>query len=126
MAPQRTVVDHQVRSDRVELDSQHLRKPLLTTSCAFGRKIHRRRGALFTATARSATINHNNLETCELLPLILGTARDGFESEFLLRARRGNEAAAGASHSSRAARGPAIYSPRSTRFLPCCIKPSPT
>ena len=47
---------------------------------------------LFTAKARGATINHNNLATYELRTLILGTQRGGFESEFLLRARRGSEA----------------------------------
>jgi hypothetical protein len=85
MAPQRTVVDHRA------LDSE-LRKPLLATSCAAYRKIRLSRGALFTPSAQSATINHNNLDTCELPALILGTRRDEFESEFLLRARRGSGA----------------------------------
>jgi hypothetical protein len=78
MAPPRTAED--------------LRKPLPATSCASGRKILWSSGALFTASAQSATINHNNLDTRELLALILGTPRAGFESEFLLRARRGSEA----------------------------------
>ena len=85
MAPRCTVDDHRA------LDSE-LRKPLLATSCASDRKIRRSRGALFTRSVRSATINHNNLDTCELPALILGKRRGGFESEFLLRARRGNEA----------------------------------
>src|SRR6478672_8091757 len=85
MAPQRTVLDHRV------LDSE-LRKPLLATSCAAYQKIRPSRSGLFTESARSATINHNNLDTCELPALILGKQRGGFESEFLLRARRGNEA----------------------------------
>ena len=85
MAPQRTVLDHRV------LDSE-LRKPLLATSYAAYQKIRPSRSVLFTESARSATINHNNLDTCELPALILGKRRGGFESEFLLRARRGNEA----------------------------------
>ena len=85
MAPQRTVVDHRT------VDSE-LRKPLLATSCAAYQKICRSRRALFTQSAPSATINHNNLDTCESPALILGTRRGGFESEFLLRARRGSEA----------------------------------
>ena len=80
MAPQRTVFDHRV-------PDSDLRKPLLATSCAADRKIRRSCRVLFTDGARSATINHNNLETCELPALILGTRRGGFESEFLLRER---------------------------------------
>ena len=106
MAPQRTVVDHRA------LDSE-LRKPLLAMSCAASRKIRRSRSALFTESPQSATINHNNLDTCELPALILGKRRGGFESEFLLRARRGNEAGRprSASCPSHAARTLAIHSP---------------
>ena len=106
MAPQRTVFDHRVP------DSE-LRKPLLATSCAADRKIRRSRRVLFTDGARSATINHNNLDTCELPVLILGMQRGGFESEFLLRARRGNEAGRrrSANCPSHAARTLAIHSP---------------
>jgi hypothetical protein len=85
MAPQRTVFDHRA------LDSE-LRKPLLATSCAAYQKIRRSCNALFTENAQSATIKHNNLDTYELPALILGMRRGGFESEFLLRARRGSEA----------------------------------
>jgi hypothetical protein len=106
MAPQRTVLDHRV------LDSE-LRKTLLATSCAVYQKICPSPKALFTESVRSATINHNNLETCELPALILGTRRGGFESEFLLRARRGNEAGRRRSANclSHAARALAIHSP---------------
>ena len=101
MAPQCTVVDH--RAPESELG-----KPLSATSCAPDRKICRSRKALFTQSVRSATINHNNLDTCELPALILGAQRDGFETEFLLRARRGSEAGRrrGTGCLSRAPRGP--------------------
>src|SRR4029450_10285497 len=68
---------------------------------------------LFTASVRSATINHNNLATCELRALILGTQRGEFESEFLLRARRGSEAdrRSDGDRRSRTAQTPAIHSP---------------
>jgi hypothetical protein len=94
MAPQRTAED--------------LRNPLFATSCASGRKIRRGSGALFTGGVESATINHNNLDTCALPALISGTQRDGFESKFLLRVRRGSEAGrhTGTDCLSRATRGP--------------------
>jgi len=114
MAPQRTVLDHRV------LDSE-LRKPLLATSCAAHQNIRPSRSGLFTESARSATINHNNLDTCELPALILGKRRGGFESEFLLRARRGNEAGRrrSANCPSHAARTLAIHSPcsRAVSFM---------
>jgi hypothetical protein len=87
-----TQVAHGDSAGRLKLDGRELRKPLFAMSCAFGRKIYRSHVPLFTASARSATINHNNLATCELCALILGTQRGGLESEFLLRARRGSEA----------------------------------
>ena len=131
MAPQPTAVDYAfspgprlrrtslVGLTSVEPDWQELRKPLLATSCAADRKIRRSRRVLFTDGARSATINHNNLETCELPALILGTRRGGFESEFLLRARRGNEAGRrrSANCPSHAARTLAIHSPCSRGAL---------
>jgi hypothetical protein len=43
---------------------------------------------LFTGSAPSATINHNNLDTCNMSALILGIPGGGFESGILLRARR--------------------------------------
>jgi len=110
MAPQRTVVDHRA------LDSE-LRKPLFAMSCAACRKIRQSRRAPFTQSAWSATINHNNLDTCESPALILGTQRGGFKSEFLLRARRGSEAGrrGGTTCLSRAPRSHAIHSLCSTR-----------
>jgi len=118
MAPQRTVVDHRT------VDSE-LRKPLLATSCAAYQKICRSRRALFTQSAPSATINHNNLDTCESPALILGTRRGGFESEFLLRARRGSETVAAEAQPLSAALVEATQSPCSTRALSCCAKPPP-
>ena len=112
MAPQRTVVDHRA------VDSE-LRKPLLATSCAAYQKICRSRRALFTQSAPSATINHNNLDTCESPALILGTRRGGFESEFLLRARRGSETGRrrGTTSLSRARRSHAITMQHARSFV---------
>jgi hypothetical protein len=78
---------------------------------------------LFTARAPSATINHNNLATYELRTLILGTQRGGFESEFLLRARRGSEAdrRRDGDRRSRTAQTPAIHS--SVAHSPFCQSP---
>jgi hypothetical protein len=120
MAPQRTVLDHRV------LHSE-LRKPLLATSCAVYQKIRPSRRGLFTESARSATISHNNLNTCELPALILGKRRGGFESEFLLRARRGNEAVRPRSVVPATLLEPSqSIHHAAARSLPCCTKPSPT
>jgi hypothetical protein len=110
---------------------RELRKPLFAMSCAFDRKIYRSQVPVFTARARSATINHNNLATCELRALILGTQRGGLESEFLLRARRGSEAnrRRDGDRRSRTARTPASDSPSAHSPLFRVLRsttPSPT
>ena len=98
MAPQRTIVDHLVRSEPAAPESRDLRKPFGAMRCTYSRKIGWRCGGLFTASVRSATINRNDLDTHELLPLILGMHGDELESEFLLRARRGSEQIAAGGH----------------------------
>jgi hypothetical protein len=107
MAPQRTAVitgsafamslsdcshaGHQRWEHRHWLDWQELRNPLPATSCVACRKIPRCCGVLFTWSAPSATINHNNLDTSNMPALILGIPSAGFKSGILLRARLGSD-----------------------------------
>jgi hypothetical protein len=82
---------HQRWEHRHWLDWQELRNPLPATSCVACRKIPRCCGVLFTWSAPSATINHNNLDTSNMPALILGIPSAGFKSGILLRARLGSD-----------------------------------
>lgn len=94
MAPQRTVVITGSAPRRIGLKPHPLRaeKFLACNKLRFFSNDLAEPRGLFTESARSATINHNDLDTCKMPPLLLGTERGGLRSGILLRARRGNDA----------------------------------
>jgi hypothetical protein len=88
MAPQRTVVITGSAPQPIGLKphSPGAEKFLACNKLRFFSNDSAEARVLFTESARSATINHNDLDTCKMPPLLLGTERGGLRSGILLRA----------------------------------------